>query len=155
MTGACSRFRFLSSMVKVEGPVYSFDKLGDRYYVGHGKCSLTCLDNDFNIIWTQEIVREPTYCYWWELDYPTVVALRALEYEGKKYIIAGCGDLFLRCLTDNGKETWRFQYINGVPGRIEIFDINGGRGTGASGWWRSHKQQVPVPCCKPGWKTSV
>ena len=44
---------------------------------------------------------------------------------GHNYIVAGCGDLFVRCFSSEGEEQWRFQYINGVPGRINIFDSDG------------------------------
>ncbi len=114
---------------KLGSVVHSIAVNGDgnatRYYAGYGKQSIACLDNNLNIIWSKEIVRDPSYCYWWELDYPSVVEIKAFSYNGIEYIIAGCGDLFVRCFTNTGEIKWTFQYINGVPGRINIFDSDG------------------------------
>lgn len=118
-------FKFKLKKV-LSGEIHSFDSIGDsksiKYYVGHDDNLISCLDFDLNIIWSNEIVREPTYCYWWELDYPSAVEIKAFSYKELDYIIVGCGDLFVRCFSSNGIEKWRFQYINGVPGRINIFD---------------------------------
>jgi len=109
--------------------VHSCDILdeGDSryYFAGHGKRSISCIDSDLNLVWTREIDREPTYCYWWELDYPAAVSIKAFIHRGNKYLVVGCGDLFVRCLDEKGDERWRFQYINGVPGRINVFDSDG------------------------------
>lgn len=113
----------------LSGKIHSFDSIGvsenKRYYIGHDKNFLSCLDSNFNIIWSIKIIREPSYCYWWELDYPSAVEIKAFRHLKQDYIIAGCGDLFVRCFSSEGDEQWRFQYINGVPGRINIFDSDG------------------------------
>ena len=109
--------------------IHAVDSIGrgndKKYYVGHGNHFLSCLDNKYNVIWTRTIERDPSYCYWWELDYPSVVELKTFCFAGEDYIVAGCGDLMIRCFNAKGDEKWRFQYINGVPGRINIFDSDG------------------------------
>jgi len=111
----------------VEGPVHDADAGPELVFVGHGSTSLTALRRgDGSMVWTHAIARIPSSCSWWEWSTAAALAVVAAQADsGFDGVIVGCGDIQMRRFDARGKCLWNYRYVNGIPGTIRLFDVNG------------------------------
>lgn len=109
------------------GPVHDADAGAELLFVGHGDASLTALRlSDGKLAWTYEIERIPSSCSWWEWPTPAAFAVVAARSDsGFDGVVIGCGDIQMRRFDAAGNLLWDFRYVNGIPGTIELLDVNG------------------------------
>jgi signal recognition particle subunit SEC65 len=109
------------------GPVHDVDAGAELAFVGHGDCALTALRlADGAIAWTYEIERIPSSCSWWEWPTPAAFEVVAARPDsGFDGVVAGCGDIQMRCFDAAGNCRWNYRYVNGIPGTIRLVDVNG------------------------------
>jgi len=93
--------------------------------VGHGPNKLTAFDKQGRLLWAQEIEREPCPWPWWELPTPAAVQVAGGVCAKDPFFAVGCGDIKVRGFDRNGNQRWRWRYNEGVPGRIQIADVDG------------------------------
>lgn len=111
----------------VAGPVHDADAGAELLFVGHGDSGLTALRlSDGQVAWTHAIERIPSSCSWWEWPTPAVFAVVAARPDsGFDGVVVGCGDIQMRRFDAAGNCLWDFRYVNGIPGTIELLDVNG------------------------------
>lgn len=113
---------------ELEGPVRDIGEAGgtsNMLAAGHGPASLTGFDRSGEKLWTAKIEHEPCPWPWWELPTPAAVQVAGGVSDGEPFFAVGCGDIQLRCFDAKGKESWRWRYNEGVPGRVRVTDVDG------------------------------
>lgn len=95
------------------------------YFAGHGDHDLSALNEKGEVVWTENIVRDPTSCAWWELNDSSAVQVKAFKAGDETLIAVGCGDLQVRVYDTDGNQKGALLYENGVPARINVVDVDG------------------------------
>ncbi|MBN2558915.1 MAG: hypothetical protein JXB33_09200 [Clostridia bacterium] len=103
-----------------DGPVFAVCTDKGILYAGIGNNTIVSYKNGYRL-WTRRYERIPTMYYWWELETPRVVSIKAAG----GLVFAGCGDNHIRCLSEDGDEKWTYYYRASVPAVFEILDIDG------------------------------
>jgi len=112
----------------LRGPVLDIGVAGEAEQLvlaGHGERDLTAFTAGGEKLWSHTIVREPCPWPWWELPSPAPVRVVGGVHEGEPFFAVGCGDIQVRLFNAQGRKVWMWRYNEGVPGRIEIADIDG------------------------------
>ncbi len=112
---------------EVAGPVHDADADDERLYLGHGPTGLTALSiKDGTELWHEELVRLVSSCSWWEwFSCAALCVVAARPQSGFTGVVVGCGDMHVRAYTPEGSYRWKFRYVNGIPGVIDLMDVNG------------------------------
>ncbi|MDR6553115.1 hypothetical protein [Paenibacillus qinlingensis] len=119
---------------KLEGCVHDVDVTGtneeETVFAGHGKDRLSVLSRAGTVHKESRIIRNPSPYPWWELTGPApmrLVAVSVASSTGDQFMGAavGCGDMQLRFFDQDGTERWSWWYKEGLPGRIQVGDVDG------------------------------
>jgi hypothetical protein len=113
---------------ELEGPVRDIGAAQGNSLMlaaGHGRISLSGFSGSGENLWTSKIEHEPCPWPWWELPTPAAVQVAGGIWKNEPFFAVGCGDLQLRCFDAKGRESWKWRYNEGVPGRVRVADMDG------------------------------
>lgn len=112
---------------QVAGPVHDADADAERLYLGHAATGLTALSlTDGSELWHEELERIVSSCAWWEwFSCAALCVVAAGPQSGFTGVVVGCGDMHVRAYEPDGALRWKFRYVNGIPGVIDLMDVNG------------------------------